>query len=251
MLNPDANRLAQTLEWCETGQGAPLLLVHGIQGTAGAWSPLLPSLSARRCIAPNLPGRGLSPRWREGAALSREHYYHLDHYADLIHALVLTLRQTHGRPVGLAGWSMGVSVILNLLARHGDAPVDRLVLISGTACATPGAEWFVGETPEALAEEARARAQRLGLKAVADADAVAFTWASVRTADLREAARGIRRPTLVVHGDQDDQCPIEHGRWLACNVPKAQWMPLAGVGHAALGACPADLGSSMSTFLSH
>lgn len=251
MRNPDASRLAQTLEWREMGQGAPLLLVHGIQGTADAWSLLLPSLSSWRCVAPNLPGRGLSPRWREGAGLSREDYYHLDHYADLIHALVLKLHQAHGRPVALAGWSMGVSVILNLLARHGDAPVDRLVLISGTACATPGAVWFVGETPQALAEEAQARAQRLGLKAVADADAVAATWASVRKADLRDAARGIRCPTLVVHGELDDQCPLDHGRWLAGHVPQAQWMPLAGVGHAALGACPAELGYSMSTFLGH
>jgi len=251
MTNTDASRLAQTLEWRETGAGAPLLLVHGIQGTADAWSPLLPSLTAWRCVAPNLPGRGLSPRWHEGAALARDRYYHVDHYADLVQALVVKLREAHAQPVALAGWSMGVSVILNLLARHGDESVGRLVLISGTACATPGAVWFHGETPEALAEEARARAQRLGLTAVADADAVAATWASVRGADLRDAARAIRRPTLVVHGEHDDQCPLDHGRWLARNVPQAQWLPLAGVGHAALGACPADLGSSMSTFLKH
>jgi pimeloyl-ACP methyl ester carboxylesterase len=251
MINPDASRLAQTLEWRETGAGAPLLLVHGIQGTADAWSPLLPSLSGWRCALPNLPGRGLSPRWREGAPLPRDRYYHLDHYADLVQALLLKLHQVHGQPVALAGWSMGVSVILNLLARHGDAEVARLVLISGTACATPGAVWFHGDSPEALAEEARLRAQRLGLKAVADADAVAATWASVREADLRDVARAIRRPTLVVHGERDDQCPLEHGQWLAGNIPQARWLRLAGVGHAALGACPDDLGSSMSTFLKH
>jgi pimeloyl-ACP methyl ester carboxylesterase len=251
MTNPDAIRLAQTLEWRETGEGAPLLLVHGIQGTADAWSPLLPALSARRCTAPNLPGRGLSPRWCEGSGVPLERYYHLDHYADLIQALLLKLREQHGRPVALAGWSMGVSVILNLLARHGDRLVDRVVLISGTACASPGAVWFHGETPEVLAEEARERARRLGLKAVADADAVAATWASVRGADLRDAARGIRVPTLVVHGEQDDQCPLEHGRWLADNVRQAKWLPLVDVGHSALGACPDDLGSSMSSFLKH
>lgn len=251
MLNQDASRLAQTLEWREAGAGAPLLLVHGIQGTADAWSPLLPWLTGWRCVLPNLPGRGLSPRWTEASAWPRDRYYHLDHYADLIQALLLKLQQTHQGPVSLAGWSMGVSVILNLLARHGDAHVDRLVLISGTACATPGAVWFQGDSPEALAAEAQARAQRLGLKAVADADAVAATWASVRGADLRATARAIRRPTLVVHGELDDQCPLEHGRWLGSNVPQAQWLPMAGVGHAALGACPVDLGSSMSTFLRH
>lgn len=249
MLNPVASRLAQTLEWREAGCGAPLLLVHGIQGTADAWAPLLPALADRRCVLPNLPGRGLSPRWQAGAPLPRERYYHLDHYADLVHALVVALRERHGAPVALAGWSMGVSVILNLLSRHGDADIECLVFVSGTACATPGAVWFRSDTPQALEEEARARAQRLGLKSVADADAVAATWGSVRQADLRDAARGIRRPTLVVHGELDDECPLDHGRWLANHVPGALWQPLPGVGHAALGQAGETIGSSMSAFM--
>lgn len=249
MPNPDAARLAQTLEWREAGQGAPLLLVHGIQGTADAWAPVLPALGARRCVWPNLPGRGLSPRWTEGGRLAHADYYHLDHYADLLHALLLSLHERHGQPVALAGWSMGVSAILNLLARHGDAHVERLVLVSGTACATPGAVWFHGETPQALAQEAQARAERLGLKAVADADAVAATWASVRGADLREAARAIRRPTLVVHGELDSECPLSHGRWLADHVAGARWLPLAGVGHSVLAQASDTLGSSMSAFM--
>lgn len=249
MLNLDASRLAQTLELREAGEGAPLLLVHGIQGTADAWVPLLPALAGRHCVLPNLPGRGFSPRWMPGEALPIERYYHLDHYADLVHAQLTQLRQRHGAPVALAGWSMGVSVILTLLKRHGDADIDRLVFISGTACATPGAVWFHSETPQALADEARARAQRLGLKSVADADAVAATWASVRVADLRDVARRIRRPTLVVHGELDDECPLAHGQWLADHVPGAAWLPLPGVGHAALGEAKATLGSSISTFL--
>lgn len=249
MLNPVASRLALTLEWREAGRGAPLLLVHGIQGTADAWAPLLPALVDRRCVLPNLPGRGFSPRWHADEALPHECYYHLDHYADLVQALLVALRERHGTPVALAGWSMGVSVILNLLSRHGDAGVERLVLASGTACATPGAVWFRSETSQALEEEARSRAERLGLKAVADADAVAATWASVREADLRDAARGIRCPTLVAHGELDDECPLDHGQWLADHVPGARWLPLPGVGHAALGQAAVTLGSSIGAFL--
>jgi pimeloyl-ACP methyl ester carboxylesterase len=59
------------------GRGAPLLLVHGIQGTADAWAPLLPALLQRRCVLPNLPGRGLSPRWTAAEPLPHEDYYHL------------------------------------------------------------------------------------------------------------------------------------------------------------------------------
>lgn len=249
MPYPTASRLAQTLELREAGGGSPLLLLHGIQGTADAWAPLLPALAATRCVLPNLPGRGLSPRWRADSALPHARYYHLDHYADLVHALLQQLGERHGTRVSLAGWSMGVSVILKLLARHGDEHIHRLVLISGTACATPGAVWFHSETPEALAQEARERAERLGLKAVADPDAVAASWASVRPADLRAAAQGIRRPTLVAHGELDQDCPLAHGRWLANHIPGADWLPLPGIGHAALGAATDALGSSMSAFL--
>lgn len=249
MFESETSRTAQALELRMAGRGAPLLLVHGIQGTADAWSPLLPALSGRRCVLPNLPGRGLSPRWSVAAPLSHDRYHHLDHYADLLQALLRELHDRHGAPVALAGWSMGVSVILTMLARHGDEGVDRLVLVSGTACATPGAVWFRGDSPEALADEARARAERLGLASVADADAVAAAWTSVRCADLRDAARGIRRPTLVAHGELDDQCPLAHGRWLAANVAGAAWLPLPGVGHAALAQATPTLGSSMSAFL--
>lgn len=251
MPYPSAPRLAQTLELREAGGGAPLLLLHGIQGTAEAWAPLLPALAARRCVLPNLPGRGLSPRWSAADELPHGRYYHLDHYADLVQALLLRLSERHGTRVALAGWSMGVSVILNLLARHGGERIERLVLISGTACATPGAVWFRSETPEALAQEAQERAERLGLRAVADPDAVAASWASVRGADLRDAARQLRCPTLVAHGELDHDCPLAHGEWLARHIPGAHWLPLPGVGHAALGEATAVLGSSMSAFLSH
>lgn len=249
MLSPETSRCAQALEIRLAGHGRPLVLVHGIQGTSEAWSPLLPALLSRRCVLPNLPGRGLSPRWSTEEERPRDRYYHLDHYADLLQALVRQLHEHPGAPVALAGWSMGVSVILSMLARHGDDGVDRLVLLSGTACAAPGAVWFHGQTPEALADEARARAERLGLRSVADADAVAASWASVRSADLREAARSVRCPTLVAHGELDDQCPLGHGQWLAEHIPGASWLPLPGVGHAVLSEGGSPLGSSMSAFL--
>lgn len=249
-MNPiKTSHLAHSLEIRAVGCGAPLLLVHGIQGTAHAWTPQLPALLGRRCVLPNLPGRGLSPRWSAAELLPHADYYHLDHYADLLHAMVCSRRQLHGTPVALAGWSMGVSVILNMLARHGDDGVERLVLVSGTACATPGAVWFRGDTPEALAEEAEARARRLGLHLVADADAVAASWACVRARDLRDVARAIRLPTLVVHGERDEECPLEHGRWLAHNIPDALWLPLPGVGHSALADGGSDLGFSIGAFL--
>jgi pimeloyl-ACP methyl ester carboxylesterase len=249
MFVGDTSRIAASLELRQAGAGAPLVLIHGIQGTADAWSPVLPHLLRRRCVAPNLPGRGLSPRWTAAETRTHDAYYHIDHYADLVHALLHGLRSRHDGPVALAGWSMGVSVILSLLARHGQAGIDRIVLVSGTACAVPGAVWFRGESAREVAEEAHARARRLGLTAVADADAVAASWASVRAADLRTAAQAVTVPALVIHGEADDQCPLAHGLWLADHLRASRWMPLPGVGHAALSQATTTVGEAMRAFL--
>lgn len=226
------------------GRGRPLVLLHGIQGTAEAWMPVAQRLAAtHRCVLPNLPGRAASPRWRTADDGLIERYYHLDHYADLLHELL----QAIGQPVALAGWSMGVSVILRMAALHGLDAVERLVLVSGTMRAgPPEATWFHAADIEALRTEAQQRAERLGLTQVADAEAVAWSWQSARGLDLAAGAARIQRPTLVVHGETDDQCPLSHGRALADAVAGSHWLPLPGVGHNVLSAEPARLAAAMT-----
>ena len=122
MANPSIDRSAQTLECRLVGQGAPLLLLHGIQGTSEAWAPVLPALLARRCVLPNLPGRGLSPRWRADQALPHARYYHLDHYADLVHALVTDLAGNAG-----SGFANSNNFAINTIALTGD-PLFRVTV---------------------------------------------------------------------------------------------------------------------------
>lgn len=45
----------------ETGDGEPLILLHGSGNNSSSWVPLLPFLSGRRVIAVDRPGFGLSP----------------------------------------------------------------------------------------------------------------------------------------------------------------------------------------------
>jgi pimeloyl-ACP methyl ester carboxylesterase len=68
--------------------------------------------------------------------------------------------------------------------------------------------------------------------------------AAVQNHDLlREGERphgplsAIRAPTLVVHGTADPMFPVEHGRALASEIPRARLVELEGMGH---GIDPAD-----------
>jgi pimeloyl-ACP methyl ester carboxylesterase len=49
--------------------------------------------------------------------------------------------------------------------------------------------------------------------------------------DTSEMARQLRVPTLVIHGDEDQTVPIEHGRVLASLMPGSRLEILEGLGH--------------------
>ncbi len=57
--------------------------------------------------------------------------------------------------------------------------------------------------------------------------------ASLGATDVREQARALRVPTLVLHRTDDPAIPVAQGRWLAENIPDARWVELDGVDHAA------------------
>lgn len=51
-------------------------------------------------------------------------------------------------------------------------------------------------------------------------------------ADVREEAKSLQVPTLVLHRRGDPAMPVAQGRWLAENIPNARWIELEGVDHA-------------------
>lgn len=226
------------------GDGPPVILLHGIQGSSQSWTRVAQRLVGLRCVLPDLPGRGGARRAQGTAAAS---IYHLDHFADLVHALIEEEAQRCGGRVCVAGWSMGVSVLLHAWARHGGAAIDRMALLSGTPLARDAA-WFRSESTEDIVKEAQERARRLGLKAPAEPQAVALSLRSARQLDQRGVLPFIDRPVLVLHGDADEQSPPAHGRWIAQGIARAQWVELAGVGHGVLADAEVEVSSRLRRF---
>ncbi len=112
----------------DSGQGEPVLLLHGIGGSADEWSKVIPQLSTRfRVLAPDAPGHGLSQK-PDGPA----HTYDLAYYTRLILGLLDALGIER---IPVVGMSAGGAIALNLATAMPDR-VASLILVSSAGLGT-------------------------------------------------------------------------------------------------------------------
>lgn len=50
--------------------------------------------------------------------------------------------------------------------------------------------------------------------------------------DLRDIISDIKIPVLIIHGEKDNVCPVDTGKYLVRNLPEARFEILKGAGHA-------------------
>jgi pimeloyl-ACP methyl ester carboxylesterase len=230
---------AGPLTYLDEGAGPPLVLVHGIQGTARTWDKVAEALTPRyRVIRPNLRGRAGSHTPQEVQD------YSLDGFARDLAAVLEWIAE----PAILVAWSMGVSVTLEMLRSQAHPRPRGLLLVSGTPFVGNDARWFSDGSVAQVAEEARARGVALSLTESALPHAVAASWQHVRRADLRGSLAGIGVPVRIVHGLLDDQCPIEHGRQLMRGIRDARIDEWEGVGHNPMAADPLRFAETVDRF---
>ena len=185
--------------------------------------------------------------------------------ADLAADVTGVLDALGRRSAHLAGVSMGGALAQQVALAHPQC-VDSLVLFSTSPAVPCGAElppmsedlrdWFAAEVPlpdwtertaviDYLAgyerrlegpeyfDEAHVRA--LVARIVDRTTDVAASMTNHALAEDGELARGrldeIAGPTLVIHGTADPLFPYGHGVALAREIPRAELLPLDGVGH--------------------
>ena len=229
------------------GEGVPVLFVHGFPFDRTMWRHQLATLSRVRRIAPDLRGVGGSgaPAAADGYSLAR--------YAD---DLVAVLDALGVRQAVLCGLSMGGYVIFELLRRHPGRV--KAMILADTKPQADSAEAKRGR------EELTQVAQRDGQDAVIErllprllAPATQATqpevagqvremarrWSvpglvgALRTLrdrpDSTETLRGVRVPTLVLVGSDDEIAPPDTARAMAQLIPDAQCHVVPAAGHIA------------------
>lgn len=145
-----------TIVWRIWGNGPPLVLAHGAQGSWTHWVRNIERLSrCRRLIVPDLPGHGDSamPETPDHEGISKA----------LAQGLVDIL-EPEGLPVDLCGFSFGGVALAHLAAFH-PAVVRRLVIVGCGGLDTPMGHPRLGRISGLVGEARRAalKANLLGL----------------------------------------------------------------------------------------
>ena len=233
------------------GDGAPVVFVHGLGGTSNCFQAMLEAFGGFRCIRPDLPGSGRSPRPAVPLSIAL--------FAEIVADVI---RAVGGGPAHLIGHSMGT-----LVAQHVAASLPECVL--SLTLFGP-----IAEPGDAARERLRDRAQAVragGLLAVADAVAASGLSSATKSANplagpfvrqshMRQepegfaqtcealaAAHGIdprrlRCPVLLVTGEEDAIAPPVAVQALAEKIRGARVKVLGRCGHWTPIELPKDCG---------
>jgi len=236
--------------WRESGDGTPVVFLHGLGGTRESWNPQLTDMSAQwRCLAWDMPGYGDSD---PETPLT---------FPSIASRLVDFLDAASIDSAHLVGLSFGGMHALHTALRF-PGRVRSLVLADTSAAfgADPD-EWIsarlqgfdpsvidaiVGRplTPT-IAAELKAAFSRI------PAEGFAAALHCLVTHDVVDQLSGILTPTLVMVGALDEETPVSYSRTLVDGIADATLVVLDGVGHLSPSEAPEVFNHHLRSFLAH
>ncbi len=229
-----------TVRYQAAGDGRPVVLVHGLGGTARWWRATAQELSRdHRVILPELPGFGYGSGRRRFAL------------GDAVPVLGgLIARLGHER-ADLVGHSFGALACLAVAAAEPER-VRRLVLIApAVRTASPrmaGNVLPVVRTllglPPAAALTVVGDVARRSPAALLGAAAEILALGGDPGLDAEPAV-----PTLVMWGARDALVPVGGAGWVARTLPRARVVVIPDAGHVPMLDRPAEVNDALRRFL--
>jgi 3-oxoadipate enol-lactonase len=227
----------------ETGDGYPLLMLHGLGSSGADWWFQTPAFSPHfRVVLPNLRGHKQSSTLRGPVSI----YTLAADVAQLLDAL--PIERAH-----VVGLSLG-GAVAQLLAIHFPAKVDKLVLVNTFARLWPTSpqETYTlarrlvvskflppKTTAKVVArdlfprpDQAAWRDEVLSRIGVNDVPSYRYLVAAIRRFDSRSQLDRIAASTLLITGDRDAVVPRGCQQQLVRGIRKVQWHIVRDSGHA-------------------
>jgi len=256
------------VRYVRSGQGPPLVLVHGLAASVYSWSEVLAELAKRHdVVAVDLPGFG-------GSEMPPDLTFAA--YPPTVLGLMDQLGLARA---SLVGNSMGGAAAAAIAADHPDR-VERLVLIDSAGLNLapkdrPAVLRLVGALPGAVLERlpVRRALTRLALPQVffdprlvteerfeeylaplLRRGAVVSLSSLLSTphadaAQFQALLRRIRAPTLILWGREDRWIPVAQADRFAAAIPNARLTILAGCGHLPQEERPLETAALVASFL--
>ena len=222
------------------GAGEPLVLVHGLAGSARWWRPIVPALARRRrLLLIDLPGFG----GMRGAARYLRSRDAAAWLADWAAAAGL-------ESADFGGHSMGAMVALRLAARRPEL-VRRLALVAPAGMPSersplgyvlPVLRATLAYSPDFLLVLGR-DLLRAGPLTLLDAAR------GVLAADVRADLERLRAPLLLIWGEDDRIVPPALAELFQAAAPQAALVTIPGAGHVPMYTRPGELAAALSAFL--
>jgi pimeloyl-ACP methyl ester carboxylesterase len=229
------------LYYTSTGQGSPVVLLHGGLANSDYWGLQVKALAARhRVITLDSRGHGRSSRD------ARPFGYDL-----MADDVVAVLDQLKIPKADIVGWSDGAILGLDLAQRH-PTRVGKVFAFAANS-QTSGVKDNVDKDPTFAAYIERAGKEYAKLSPTpkeydAFVEQISHMWASQPNwsdADLGK----IRTPVLIVDGDRDEAIKRDHTEYLAATIPGAGLLILPNASHFAFLQDPALFNAALLQFL--
>ncbi|MBF0326942.1 MAG: alpha/beta fold hydrolase [Alphaproteobacteria bacterium] len=251
------------LNYIEAGQGRPLVILHGLLGSARNWGGVAGALASHhRVVAVDMPNHGASP-WSE-----------VMDYPFMAREVAAFIENSFGSPVDLVGHSMGGKAAM-VLALTRPELVHRLVVvdiapvryahtfapyIKAMRAAPVGTATRRGEVEEALRAIIPDAGVRAFLMQNLEGQPGSYRWrANLATLgaamddilDFPPFADGTTYggPALFLHGDRSDYVLPAHEDVITSLFPRAEWQGVAGAGHWVHADQPASFIQALAAFI--
>jgi 3-oxoadipate enol-lactonase len=222
------------------GDGEPVVMIHGLGGTANVWTPVLAAFSRHKKIKFDLPGSGRSARFEGPLGVEL-----------FVEKTLLIMERAGVRSAHVVAHSMGTIVAAHLAAAHADrvkslalfgpllAPPDqaRVAIRARGAKAREGdmqpiADALVQGSTSSETKQKRPVAVAFVRESLMRQHPSSYARSCDALADMQAAdTNRIACPTLLVTGDEDAVSPPSSVRAMGDRIKGSRVEVLRGCGH--------------------
>jgi 3-oxoadipate enol-lactonase len=247
---------AVSLNYKESGQGVPVILLHGFPFNHSIWDQVVTQLAeSARLICPDLRGHGISP--------APDGIYTMESMASDITLLMDTLSIEKAI---LVGHSMGGYISLAFIAEYPQRCIGLGLIASGASADLPekrisryqtiadlevnGTNTICSSMPDSLTDTPEVKSKVIEMICMTPIHGLIGSLKGMaERPDRMNLLPAITVPTLIVAGHNDKIIPIEAAKNMAHKIPDCKLEIIQGAAHMPMLETPMALSNALKNLI--